>query len=130
VLDLQADEPLMVYLPVGAGVPEHNQYKVLAVARSRPEIVVVGSSRATTFRREMFARQPEAFYNAATLASIPETVALLVSHLPADPPPRILVLGIDPDFFNVNAAYAPVERLTSSADFQPLEIVRGSIRRF
>lgn len=130
VIDLQAAEPLMVYLPVGVGVPEHNLYKVVAAARRKPEIVVVGSSRATTFRREMFTRQPETFYNAATLASIPETVALLVSNLPTEPPPRILVLGIDPDFFNTTAAYAPVERLPASADFQPLEIVRDSIKRF
>ncbi|MCU0464152.1 MAG: hypothetical protein MUF38_06245 [Anaerolineae bacterium] len=120
----------MVYLPVGAGVPEHNQYKVFAAVHRKPEIVVVGSSRVTAFRREMFARQPEAFYNAATLASVPETVALLVSHLPTDPPPRILMLGIDPDFFNANAAYAPLERLPSSADFQPVEVVRSAIKRF
>lgn len=130
VLDLQAVEPLMVYLPVEAGVADHNLYKVTAAARSEPELVVVGSSRATTFRREMFARQPEAFYNAASLASIPETVALLVSHLPTDPPPRILILGIDPDFFNAKAAYAPVERLPSSADFQPLRVVRFATQRF
>jgi hypothetical protein len=130
VLDLQAAEPSMIYLPVGAGVPEHNQYKVFAAAHSKPEIVVVGSSRVTPFRHEMFARQTDAFYNAASLASIPETVAFLVDHLPIDPPPRILVLGVDPHFFNVNTGYDPVEGFSSRENFAPLDVVRLSLQSF
>lgn len=76
------------------------QFKPLAVAARKPDVLALGSSRILQFRAAFFNRQPDAFYNAAAPAwRLPQVDALVRGIAPADLP-DVLILALDPPWFN------------------------------
>lgn len=76
------------------------QFKALSVNLRRPEVLALGSSRILQFRAAFFDKNPDAFYNAAAPAwRLPQVSRLLHSITP-DAMPRVLILAIDPPWFN------------------------------
>jgi hypothetical protein len=97
IMHQQRDEAVLYRYRYGN---RDQQYKTLATNIRRPEVLALGSSRIIQFRAGFFNRQPEAFYNAAAPAwGLPQTLRLL-ENLDEDAMPRILLLAIDPPWFN------------------------------
>lgn len=76
------------------------QFKALSVNLRRPDVLALGSSRILQFRAGFFNRDPQAFYNAAAPAWGLAQVARLLHSLDEEALPRILILSIDPPWFN------------------------------
>jgi len=92
------------------------QYKQAALELHRPQIIVIGSSRMLQFRAGMFTEQPDAFYNAAGPGWGIEEVHWLLTHLDPAALPEIIILGIDPPWFNPAYESRPIPRPVS--DFE------------
>lgn len=79
------------------------QYKALAVQMRQPEVLALGSSRILQFRAGFFNRRPQDFYNAAAPAwGLDQMLRLLQSLDEQQYLPRVLLLAIDPPWFNPN----------------------------
>lgn len=76
------------------------QFKTLSVNMRQPEVLALGSSRILQFRAGFFNRNPDIFYNAAGPAWRLPQVSRLLYSLNDDALPRILLLSIDPTWFN------------------------------
>jgi len=76
------------------------QFKALSVAMRHPQVLAIGSSRILQFRAGFFNKQPETFYNAGAPAWTLTEVERLLYTLPADALPRVLLLALDPPWFN------------------------------
>ena len=76
------------------------QYKLLAVNERQPEVLAIGSSRVLQFRDGFFNRNPDAFYNASGPAWRLEQVFNLLLGIDQNQLPKIIILGIDPPWFN------------------------------
>jgi hypothetical protein len=121
IMHQQRDETVLYRYRYGN---RDQQYKTLATNMRRPEVLALGSSRIIQFRAGFFNRQPEAFYNAAAPAwGLPQTLRLL-ENLREDALPRILLLAIDPPWFN--DAYELEEFPEDVSDFSNLFIVNRS----
>lgn len=101
------------------------QFKTLSVNVRRPEILALGSSRILQFRAGFFNRKPGAFYNAAAPAWTLPQVANLLYSLDPQALPRVLILAIDPPWFN--DAYEADEFPAPVSDLEQLLLVDRSI---
>lgn len=98
VVSLQQRDDSVLYRPMYGN--RDQQFKLMSVNARRPEVLALGSSRILQFRAGFFNRRPEAFYNAAAPAWRLEQVADLLYSISEDALPRILILAIDPPWFN------------------------------
>lgn len=69
-------------------------YKLRAVLRRRPEVVVLGSSRVMPIRTEFF-RRGVSFYNAGARVRRVEYFNDFLERLPAGGEPRVIIAGLD-----------------------------------
>ena len=101
------------------------QFKALSVNMRRPEILALGSSRVLQFRAGFFNRKTDAFYNAAAPAwTLPQVSSLLYS-LDPQALPRVLILAIDPPWFN--DAYEADDFPAPMSDLEHLLLVDRSV---
>jgi len=103
VAAIQRDNPAVLYRPRFA--PRDLPFKITSANARQAEIIALGSSRILQFRAGFFSRQPDAFYNAAAPGWTLDEVIEVFDAL--DPPPRVLLLAIDPPWFNADY-HAPV----------------------
>lgn len=101
------------------------QFKALSVNVRRPEVLALGSSRILQFRAGFFNLRPDAFYNAAAPAWTLPQISNLLYSLDREALPRVLILAIDPPWFNDN--YEPDEFPASVSDLEHLFIVDRSV---
>lgn len=101
------------------------QYKLLAANTRRAPVLAVGSSRVLQMRDDLLTHQPQAFYNAGAPAWQLEQVDALVRGLNADALPEILIIGVDPVWFN--ADYVPQALPAAASDFDTLFSVNRSV---
>jgi hypothetical protein len=94
---LQTGKP-SAYMPVFFA-QQHNRYHYERVKRIRPEVLVLGSSRVTRFRAEMFSRA-RSFYNVNTSIRCVGDLEQFLAALPPDYAPRAVLLGVDAWWFN------------------------------
>lgn len=85
-------------------------YKVKAVLRRSPEIVSLGSSRVMQFRDFFFTKKKGAFYNAGGGAETIGDFLDFINEIPESQYPKILIVGLDQCFFNLNWDPMKVER--------------------
>lgn len=83
--------------------PTASAYKLSGIKFTKPDILVVGSSRTMQFRREFFSRS---FYNAGGVASGVEQLEDFINRLLVIHKPRVILIGVDMWWFNQNHPYA------------------------
>jgi len=123
VVQMQRNDDRVLFRPqYGNRDPD---FKRLSVILRRPAILAIGSSRILQFRAAFFNKNPDAFYNAAAPAWRLPQVTDLMYALPPDALPKVLILAIDPPWFNEDYAGdvfpAPV------SDFDNLWLVDRSL---
>lgn len=101
------------------------QFKTLSVNTRRPEVLALGSSRILQFRAGFFNRKPDTFYNAAAPAWTLTQAADLLYSLDRRALPRVLILAMDPPWFN--DAYAAGEFAAPVSDIEHLFLVDRSV---
>jgi hypothetical protein len=101
------------------------QFKALSVNTRRPEVLALGSSRILQFRAGFFNLNPDAFYNAAAPAWTLSQVSNLLYSLDTQALPRVMILAIDPPWFN--DAYEADEFPAPVSDFEHLLLVDRSV---
>jgi hypothetical protein len=92
--------PPAAYLPGLIG----QQFSLLhysRVVKLRPKLLVLGSSRVTRFRQEMFGPEVD-FYNSGRTIACVGDLEQYVDALPADYHPEVLLLGVDNWWFKRN----------------------------
>jgi hypothetical protein len=86
-------EPPGIYAPMFFGT-QVRRLHVERIARLRPKVLVLGSSRVERFRSEMFAPDAD-FYNASQTIRSVESLQNFVDCLPPDYAPQAVILGVD-----------------------------------
>lgn len=127
----EGDEPI-VYGPLG--LENGFDYKIARTEARQPAVLVLGSSRTLQFRREMFARQPEAFYNAGGAGWTVDQVAELVFALEPSALPEVVIFGVDLIWYNASyerpqltaAPPDPLENLLQASRALMRGILRGT----
>lgn len=99
------DSDTPVLFRVGYGNRDQ-QYKLLAVEHFQPDVLMIGSSRVLQFRAAFFDQNSDAFYNAAAPAWQLEEISRLLFTMQHRP--DVIVLGIDPPWFNEDYAGDPI----------------------
>jgi hypothetical protein len=100
------------------------QYKIMATNRRGPEVLAIGSSRILQFRDRFFNRAPERFYNAAAPAWTLDQIERVLQDIDEAALPRVLILALDPPWFN--DAYAPDVFPPDVSDYANLFLVNRS----
>ena len=77
-------------------------YKLKSVIKKGPEIIALGSSRVMQFRDKFFTLSPEKFYNAGRGANKIKDFKDFLEKIPKDKMPKVVIMGLDPNFFNPN----------------------------
>jgi hypothetical protein len=76
-----------------------SDYKLAAIRKTWPRVMIFGSSRMMQFRAGFFA--PDArFYNAAGIFGRIERFRNLLAAIPRESQPEWIVIGLDPEHFN------------------------------
>jgi len=123
VVERQQASPA-IYYPLYQPKSAYPSYKLAAVARRQPDILVLGSSRGFSIRSE-FAREPRAFYNGTLIAAdklgIVRQFLERMNHLP-----REVILTVDPWWFRKNATLQPEQDYFAPAS--RLEIINFAWR--
>ena len=106
VVDLQRRGVTTMYGPAYSNGWRH--LKEVEVPLRRPKIVALGTSRVMQFRAEFF-REPQSFYNAGGAVYSPRQLDGFLTLLGDDrsKQPRLLLVGLDQDFFNSRWQYPP-----------------------
>jgi len=104
-----------IYYPLYQPKSPYPSYKIEAVTRRDPDVLILGDSRGFSIRSE-FAVAPERFYN-ATLIGAAEVgiVRAFLEHLPQQKLPRQAILVIDPWWFRQGAKVHPVDDYFAAA---------------
>jgi len=77
-------------------------YKLKSVIKREPEVIALGSSRVMQFRDKFFTLAPEKFYNAGRGANRIKDFKDFLEKIPKDKMPKVVIMGLDPYFFNPN----------------------------
>lgn len=93
------------YAPVLIGTQSTRLHYERIVAL-RPDVLVLGNSRVTRFRTEMFAPGTN-FYNASWCMRGTQDFEDFIAALPEDYAPRTLLVGVDEAWFNLKLAVKP-----------------------
>ena len=126
VVEAQRRSPEL-YDPVGHPRSVVPKYKLLSAIARRPEILVLGSSRANSLRGEFVRPPSDRFYNAAVWSA--ESIGFarqFLQHLPEDCLPRHLLLDVDPWWFFKGVKVQPEPDFFRSST--PVEIIDFSWR--
>lgn len=123
VVAMQATDDNVLYRPQYGN--RDQDFKWMSAAFRRPEVLAIGSSRILQFRAGFFTRNPDTFYNAAAPAWRLPQVAQLIYALPPEALPKLLVISIDPPWFN--DAYEGDVFPASVADFDNMMLVNRSL---
>lgn len=75
------------------------RYKLLSTLNNRPNVIVLGTSRVMQFRRNFFS-DDVVFYNAGGGIQKIENFSLFLKQIPTDATPKIILMGLDQNFFN------------------------------
>jgi hypothetical protein len=103
------------------------QFKTLSIEMRQPEVIAIGSSRVLQFRAGFFNRSPGTFYNAAGPGWRLSHVEQVLYSLEPEAHPRVIVLAIDPPWFNNNfrgESFPP-----SRTDFEHLVFANNALLR-
>ncbi|MGJ3237381.1 MAG: hypothetical protein ACFE0Q_01620 [Anaerolineae bacterium] len=93
-----------VYEPTWSDA-DNIHFKFQSIVMRNPDVLVLGSSRMHFFRSTFINRQPETFYNASIPNLDPYETRRIVDELASRHQlPPIILLGIDPPYFNANTA--------------------------
>lgn len=123
VVKMQMADDRVLYRPQYGN--RDQAFKALSVSLRRPEILAVGSSRILQFRAGFFNRNPDVFYNAAAPAwRLPQVTELIYGIAP-EALPKVLILAIDPPWFNEN--YLGDDFPTPVSDVDNLTLVNRSV---
>lgn len=101
------------------------QFKLMSANARRAEVLAVGSSRVLQMRAGLLTQKPHVFYNAGAPAWQLEQVDALVRGLNDDALPEVLIIGVDPVWFN--ADYAAPQLPAPASDFETLFSVNRSM---
>lgn len=126
VVEAQRRSPAL-YDPVGHPRSVVPKFKLLSAIARRPEILVLGSSRANSLRGEFVRPPSDRFYNAAVWSA--ESIGFarqFLQHLPEDCLPRHLLLDVDPWWFFKGVKVQPEPDFFRSST--PVEIIDFSWR--
>lgn len=126
----QTSEQDFLYSPQFAWRDNLFAYRVETINYRKPEILVLGSSRTTNIRSQVFDRQPQTFYNASVEGfNIGENEKLLYS-INDDALPKILLLGMNQNLFKTENILLDPTRPTALVNEIALEeFVLGTIFR-
>jgi|GEM_PF-5966779 len=126
----QTSEQDFLYGPQFAWRDNLFAYRVETINYRKPEILVLGSSRTTNIRSQVFDKQPQTFYNASVEGfNINENERLLYSINP-DALPKILLLGMNQNLFKTENILLETTRPTQLTNEIPIEeLVLGTIYR-
>jgi|GEM_PF-768217 len=102
VVQMQTADDRVLYRPQYGN--RDQTFKRLTVSMRHPEVLAIGSSRILQFRAGFFNRKPDTFYNAAAPAWRLPQITDLIYNLPPDSLPKVLILAIDPPWFNADYA--------------------------
>ncbi len=98
----------------GSAFEQKSGFKLERIRRLHPDLLVVGSSRATQFRAEMF--PGVSFYNAAlAVTSFPEARTFF-EWLLSLYRPKVVLLTVDPWWFNPARGMGAEEKLNDGVD--------------
>ena len=75
--------------------------KLRGTLDAQPQVLALGTSRALQFRAEMFTPAAR-FFNAGRAVSKIKHLRLFLNQMPLGREPKVLILGLDQYFFNVN----------------------------
>jgi hypothetical protein len=98
VVALQSGDTPVLYRPQYGN--RDVQFKALSINTRKPAVIALGSSRVLQMRAGLFTEQLEAFYNAGAPAWTLSQVKALLDSLAPDAVPSVIILGIDPPWFN------------------------------
>ena len=106
VIDIQKASPALYY-PKYTPKSPYPAYKVEGASLRHPRVLVLGSSRGFSIRSE-FAREPQAFYNAAMFgADQIGVIRQFLEQLPPGSQPQVVILIADPWWFRGGAEVRP-----------------------
>ncbi len=91
------NDTLVLYGP--AYVYPDKYYKLESVLAGRPDVIALGSSRVMQFRSKFF-KPGTVFFNAGGAAGSIRHVRRFLARIPAAGQPKVLLLGLDPYWFN------------------------------
>lgn len=74
-------------------------YKLKSVIERNPKIIALGTSRVMQFRSEFFLENAD-FYNAGGAVRRVEDLNLFLDNIPRGKEPKVIILGLDQNFFN------------------------------
>lgn len=101
---MQAGDDPVLYRP-GWGNRDP-QFKVTSINTHQPEVIAFGSSRILQFRAQFLDQNPDAFYNAAAPAWQLPQLQWVLEHI--EHHPQIIILSVDPPWFNEAYAGDPI----------------------
>jgi uncharacterized membrane protein YtjA (UPF0391 family) len=96
----QAADPRLLWDSSSFG--EHYRFKLARVEQVKPDILVIGQSRAGGFRAPMF--QPYSFYNLYRPSYPFAVFTEMLGRIPKDYNPKVIIFNLD--FFMFNSKYA------------------------
>jgi|GEM_PF-304109 len=102
-------EPTIIGLAYSGG----NGFKLESILAREPKILAAGTSRSMGFR-DIFFRNPRDFYNAGGMVVFLPHALKLLKILPKGALPKVLILGLDQNFFN--PAWAPLPEEVANAE--------------
>ena len=83
-------------------------FKLRSSLARKPELMIIGSSRALTLRGSLF-KQGTSFYNAGYSVRNPDDALSFVKHLAAVHKPKLLLFSMDQWCFNARSMYAHMD---------------------
>ena len=104
------------------------RFKLLAIQRRRPDVLVLGSSRVMQFRADSFL-DPSVVYNGGGSIATVWDFRHVLDRLDPTHPPKVLILGLDQWFFNPNWAERPDLGVHEfEAEDTPLNVIQRNWR--
>ena len=73
-------------------------FKLQSILSENPEVMALGSSRILTLREEFF--REGVFYNAGSSVGLLRDFRTVLQRIPAGKEPKVILLGLDQNFFN------------------------------
>lgn len=94
-------------------------YKYRRILESRPSVLIAGSSRTMKFRAPMFGDRANSFYNAGGILNSLRDLHDFSVTLPSSVTPAVLLIGLDPWWFNerVAPAFSFADEISKGAGF-------------
>lgn len=94
----------------GSAFDQSARFKLARIESMKPDLLIAGSSRATQFRAEMF--KGASSYNASlAVTSLPDAEAFF-AHVLSVYTPKLVLLTVDPWWFNPERGLSREEKLT------------------